>query len=44
MFRTTTQEGSAMIDWNSPTWGQDGTNTHKADNGSWVPDRHGDVS
>lgn len=25
----------AMIDWNSPEWGEPGTNVHHASNGSW---------
>lgn len=29
-----------MIDWNSDTWGQPGTNVHYAENGSWVTDKH----
>lgn len=33
-----------MIDWNSPSWGKAGENVHLSENGSDVPDKHGDAS
>jgi hypothetical protein len=33
-----------MIDWDAPTWGQDGQNVHYSDTGTWVPDRHNQTS
>lgn len=29
-----------MIDWNADGWGN---RVHLSEDGSWVPDRHGDV-
>ena len=31
-----------MISWDSPLWGQEGFNVHLSENGSDVPDRHGE--
>jgi hypothetical protein len=31
-----------MIDWNSSTWGQSGTNVHEDSHGSWLPSAHGE--
>lgn len=36
---------SAVIDWDSPTWGQPGHNVHKATSGNYGPDKgHDDVT